>query len=235
MAEAKAGARAHLQLHLAQRARAAGAGLRAPEQFAGEGLAHDAEQRHTVVGERNERAPGRQAHHEGAGAVDGIDDPLILGLGAGRAVLLAQHAVARKPRLDLVTDQNFDGLVCRRHRVELGDALGDVFVLDDHGPPVVGQHDLGRGARQVEGEGQKLIVGLVLAGGTIGHGHFLVIGAGRCHQVKRVCCPCVTAALQCGISRGLDLERIGVPPNMALVRLVSLLSVSQCPPWAFPP
>ena len=59
-----------------------GFALAAPETLAGEGLVHQAEQRYAVTGQPDQRAPKRQAEDEGAGAVDRIDDPAILGVAA---------------------------------------------------------------------------------------------------------------------------------------------------------
>ena len=97
--------------------------LPAPEALAGEGLVHEAEQRCAVPEEADKGAPQRLADDEGAGAVDRIDDPAIVGLGPARAELLADDAVRRMGVGDRLSDGGLGGNVRGGDRIEQGAAL----------------------------------------------------------------------------------------------------------------
>ena len=97
--------------------------LPAPEALAGEGLVHEAEERCAVADEADQGAPERLADDEGAGAVDRIDDPAIVGLGPARAELLADDAVRRMGVGDRVSDGGLGSNVCGSDGIEQGAAL----------------------------------------------------------------------------------------------------------------
>ena len=97
--------------------------LPAPEALAGEGLVHQAEQRCPVPEEADQGAPERLADDEGAGAVDRIDDPAIVGLGPARAELLADDAMRRVGVGDRLSDGGLGGNVRGGDGIEQGAAL----------------------------------------------------------------------------------------------------------------
>ena len=68
---------------------AAGAGQ---EGFANKGLGHDAGNGNAIMGKADQRAPDRHAGDEGAGAIDGIDDPGVFAV-ARIAPFLADNGV----------------------------------------------------------------------------------------------------------------------------------------------
>ena len=70
-----------------------GLALAAKEALADEWLVHQTKQGLAASREPDQSAPQRLADDEGARAVDRIDDPAILGIGAQRAELLADDAV----------------------------------------------------------------------------------------------------------------------------------------------
>ena len=111
--------------------------LPAPEALAGEGLVHQAKQRCPVPEEADKGAPQRLADDEGAGAVDRIDDPAIVGLGPARAELLADDAVRRVGLGDRLSDGGFGGDVGGSDRVEQGAA----FMVNGEARPEMRQYD----------------------------------------------------------------------------------------------
>ena len=89
-----------------------------PEALAGKRLVHHAEDRFVAIQQSDERAPKRAAHDEGAGPVDGIDDPAVTAAGVGRAVLLADQTMARKAGFERLGDRFFRGSIGGRDRVK---------------------------------------------------------------------------------------------------------------------
>src|SRR5512144_610490 len=100
--------------------------LPAPEALAGEGLVHEAEQRHAVPHEPDQRSPQRLADDEGAGAVDRIDDPAIVGVERGRSELLTDNAVGRVGGGECIPNGGLGGKVGGGDWIEQGAA----FVLN---------------------------------------------------------------------------------------------------------
>ena len=100
-------------------------GLRAvaPIAFAGEGLRHHAEDRRALVEEADQRAPAGQAGDEGAGAVDRVEHPDIIGVRPLAAVLLADDAVVRPGLVDQPAHGGLGVAVGDGHRIEAGGAL----------------------------------------------------------------------------------------------------------------
>ena len=72
-----------------------GAAVFTPEPLAGERLVHDAQQGRLAVGQTDQGSPQRIAHDEGAGAVDGIDDPAAVGAASLVGHFLAGDGVGR--------------------------------------------------------------------------------------------------------------------------------------------
>jgi hypothetical protein len=99
----------------------------AGKAFADEGLVHHAEHRHALVQQRDQRAPDRKARDEGFGAVDRIQHPDVIGIGALVAELLADDAVLGKLRLDQPPHHSFRCAVGFGHGIEI---LGDALVVD---------------------------------------------------------------------------------------------------------
>ncbi len=111
------------------------------------GLVHQPAHRHPVAGEADQRAPGRQAGDEGAGAVDGIEHPdafRILPLGAE---LLAEDAVAGEGLADQRPQDDLRRPVGLRHRIERRAAPR--LVLQGELRPEERQDRLARGVGEV--------------------------------------------------------------------------------------
>ena len=95
-----------------------GFALAAEETLADERLVHQPKQRNAVMRQADESAPKRLADDEGAGAVDRIDDPAILGVAAHRAELLADYAVRGMELCEGLPDRYFRTAVGDGHRIE---------------------------------------------------------------------------------------------------------------------
>ena len=95
--------------------------------LAGKGLVHHAVDRLAAPGQRDQRAPGRQAADEGFGAVDGVEHPDIFGVGAFGAEFLAQNTVLREGLFYQRAHGGFGGAVGGGDRIEVARAA---LVLD---------------------------------------------------------------------------------------------------------
>ena len=89
----EAGAGAATRAAAERRAEHRGPARHADPALAGGGLVDHAQHRAAAVQQRDQAAEQRAPGDEGAGAVDRVDHPHMLGLGALGAVLLADHAV----------------------------------------------------------------------------------------------------------------------------------------------
>ena len=151
------GARAHVKLALARRSAIARSAAITAEPFAHERLMHHAEDRRSVAHEPDEGAPDRHSGDERFGAVDRVEHPDELGIGALVAVFLADNAVLRKVALDQ-----------RAHRV-LGGAVGGRHRVETHRRALVLDAERGAEERQdrIAGRGRKLVD----EGGEVDRGH----------------------------------------------------------------
>ena len=95
-----------------------GFALAAEEALADEWLVHQSEQRCAFVGQADEGPPQRLADDEGAGAVDRIDDPAIVGVAAKRAELLPDNAMRGMQLCQPLPDRHFCTAVGGGHRIE---------------------------------------------------------------------------------------------------------------------
>ena len=114
--------------------------------LAGEGLGHEAGDGAAVDHQSEQRAPDRDAGDEGAGAVDGIDDP---GEAAGRRLVLelfADDAVIGEALGEQCADGALGLAVGVGHRVEAGCEL----VVDGKLGAEAGQGVLGRDGRRIQ-------------------------------------------------------------------------------------
>ena len=118
---------AHAQRPVAGRAAIARRAAVAGEMLARERLVHHAVDRLAAAGQRDQRAPCRQAADEGFGAVDRIEHPDIFGVGTLGAEFFADDAMCRKGFFDQRAHRHFGGAVGGGDRVE---AAGEALVLD---------------------------------------------------------------------------------------------------------
>jgi len=146
--------------HLAgvQRARAVGSFIArhaavAGEALAGEGLVHHAVDRYALAGQPDQRAPDRDAGDEGAGAVDRVEHPDIVGVGVLGAEFLAEDAVGREGALDQVAHHVLAGAIALGHGVE--DAAARL-VLGGMPGAEEGQDRLARQGRQPGNEFREI-------------------------------------------------------------------------------
>jgi hypothetical protein len=95
--------------------------------LARERLVHHAVDRLAAAGQRDQRAPRRQAADEGFGAVDRVEHPDIFGVRTLDAQLFADDAMRRKGLLDERAHRHFGGTVGSGNRIE---TAGDALVLD---------------------------------------------------------------------------------------------------------
>jgi hypothetical protein len=79
---------------------------------------HQAVNRGAVARQPDQGAPERQPGDEGAGSVDRVEDPNVLGVGTFGAELLAVDAVCRKGLLDELPHHGFAGTVGLGHGIE---------------------------------------------------------------------------------------------------------------------
>ena len=125
----------------------------AGETLAGERLVHHAIDRNALAGQANERAPDRDAGDEGAGAVDRVEHPNIVGVGILGAEFLAEDAMGREGALDQVAHHVFAGASA------LGDGIEDAaarFVLGGVPGAEEGQDRLAREGRQPGNEFREI-------------------------------------------------------------------------------
>ena len=96
------------------------AAVRADPALARDRLVDDPEDRPPVLGQRNQGAEQRHAADKGFGAVDRVEHPDELGIGALAAVFLANDAVIGKARLDQLPHRRLGGAVGGGDRAEVG-------------------------------------------------------------------------------------------------------------------
>ena len=133
---------------LAQQARAE---RRADEIFVEIGLGDDAHHWIAPKPKGDQGGPKRGAGDEAAGAVDRIDHPDELGVGAVVAILLAQHPVLREAGGDGRADSRLGAAVGGGHRIE-GAPFGSALVLKAVVGAEQGQDRRPGRAGEVEGE-----------------------------------------------------------------------------------
>ena len=118
----------------------------ADEGFADEGLGHEAGDGATLVEKADQRAPDGDPGDEGAGAVDGIDDPVI-GAGGGFGVpFLTDDAMVGEAIGDHGADGDFGVAVGGSDRIE----TGFPFVLDGERRAEAGEGAARGGARRFD-------------------------------------------------------------------------------------
>ena len=122
------------------------------QEIADDGLVDDPDDGPALLDQRNERAEEIGATHEGLGAVDGIQHPLVGRAGLVFAVLLAQDAVVGVAPGDQITHDLFRLAVGHGDRRSVGlqlDLVAGTIVVADHAAAGFGQE---------AGEVQKLLL-----------------------------------------------------------------------------
>src|SRR5690606_18906934 len=90
----------------------------AVEKFAGKRLRHHSRPGIAVNSEAQKRAPHRQAGNEGAGSIDGIDNPDMAAVDILRSVFFPQNAMVRKSLANHRPNRTLRRAVCFGHRIE---------------------------------------------------------------------------------------------------------------------
>jgi hypothetical protein len=111
--------------------------LAAPKALVRVGLIHHAEQRCAVLGEADQGAPQRLAEEECACAVDRVDDPTMLGVGAVVAELFTDDAVGGVSLSEHDPDGCFGIPVCGGDGIENRPA----FMVNGCSGPKMRQYD----------------------------------------------------------------------------------------------
>ena len=102
------------------------------------------------MAQADQHAPERQAGNEGAGAVDGVEDPDEFGVGPVLAIFLADHSMLGKALGDQFANRRLGAAICGRDRIEGVEPRRAAFVFQAMVGAEQGKRHLGGGLVQLE-------------------------------------------------------------------------------------